>query len=345
MKKLLVFLLLSPLSVFAGPFQITLDSCTGGCDNAAIQTLISQLENEVNNDLPDADQATYLQGMANASVMSTKGTGTDYANDIDVFLVGLGFNAGIDLGSQSFGDLIGGDVDGNQVRGVGLAPSLLVGFGMGVLPIKWKIVKRSKVFVNFFSYETGEPGDDLQAEMRNFGFHIKTKIITPRVFIPMGILKWGGIDIHFGYDYSNLTLRYTQAFNDTTTDGSNTINYNGTAVAGAEVSTSSIPFEVSTNFQLGYVFTLYGGMGLDFNFGSAKSIASVDSSVNITPVAGSATGTATMDLGQEDNPSALTFRTFGGIQFNIPLLKVYAHVDKALGKSLYGVHAGFKLTF
>jgi len=345
MKKIITLLCLLPTLSLAGPFQISLNSCTGGCDNAAVQTLITSLENEVNSDLPDADQATYLKGMANASVMSTKGTGTDYANDIDVFLVGAGFNAGVDLGNQSFGDLLGGDVDGNQVRGVGLAPSLLIGFGMGVLPIKWKIVKRSKIFVNFFSYDTGDPGDDLQAEMSNFGFHIRTKLITPRVFVPLGMLQWGGLDVHLGFDHSSLTLKYTEAFNDTTTDGTNTINYTGIAVAGAEVSTSSIPIEVSTSFQMGYVFTLYGGMGMDFNFGSAKSIASVDSDVTISPGAGSATGTATMDLGQEDSPSAVTVRTFGGLQFNIPLLKIYAHVDKALGKSLYGVHAGLKLTF
>ncbi|TNE97228.1 MAG: hypothetical protein EP326_11820 [Deltaproteobacteria bacterium] len=345
MKKLLLVILLVPFSSFAGPFKITLNSCTGGCDNAAIQTLITTLENEVNNDLPDADQSTYLKGMANSSVMSTKGSGTDYANDIDVFLVGAGFNAGLDLGNQSFGDLIGGDVDGNQIRGVGLAPSLLIGFGMGVLPIKWKIVKRSKIFVNFFSYDIGDSGDDLQAETSNFGFHIRTKLILPTTIAPLGMMKWGGVDVHFGYDYTSLKLKYTENFNDTTTDGTNTINYNGTAVAGAEVTTSSIPLEVSTNFQLGYVFTFYGGMGMDFNFGTAKSIASVDSNVNITPGAGSATGTATMNLGQEDSPSLMTFRTFGGVQFNIPLLKIYAHVDKALGKSLYGLHAGLKITF
>ncbi|MCO4795400.1 MAG: hypothetical protein KC493_16895 [Bacteriovoracaceae bacterium] len=345
MKKLLFLVLLLPSLSMAGPFQITLDSCTGGCSNAAITSLISSMEAQVNADLPDADQATYLKGMANASVMSTKGAGTDYANDIDVFIVGGGFNAGVDIGNQSFGDLLGGDIDGNQVAGVGLAPSVLIGFGMGVLPIKWKIVKRSKIFVNFFSYDAGDPGDDLEAEISNFGFHIRTKIITPRNFVPLGILKWGGIDTHIGFDHSSLTLKYTENFTETSTDGSNSMTYTGTAVAGAEVSTNSIPIEVSTSIQMGYVFTLYGGMGIDFNFGSAKSIASVDSNVVITPVAGSATGTATMDLGQEDSPSAMTVRTFGGIQFNIPLVKIYAHVDKALGKGLYGLHAGLKVTF
>lgn len=328
----------------AGPFVINVD-CAG---STACEQAFQRMQDDVNNDLPDADQSTYLKGMSNASVFSVKGNGTDYANDIDLFIFGVGIGAGLDVGDNSFGDLVSGDVDGNQIRGVSIAPSLMLGVNMGIFNLpKWGSFdpNQVKLMANFFTMNLGSFGDDLDGKVTNFGLHARYKVVGPKDFVPRRMVRWTGVDVTTGLEYNSLELKYTQTFQETYADDSNTFEaeIDGTVVAGADVSTTSIPLTVSTGMQLGYVLSLYTGLGLDLNLGSATSLANVDAVIRQS--GGPIEGTGTLDLGDKDGPSTFLTRGFIGLQFNFPIVKIYTQLDRSFNEDLYAVNAGLRFTW
>ncbi len=325
-----------------GPFTVV---CTGTC-NALTKAALQALEDDVNKDLPDADQSTYLKGMANASAMSVKGSGSDYANDVDLFLVRVSGGVGADLGDSSFGDLTSGDIKGNQVRGFGISPSILVGLSLGIFNLpEWEYFNpnKLKVFVNFFSLDIGKFVDDLDVKATNFGVRGRYKLIDPIAWVPGKLLHWTGIDVHAGFDIVKLKVVYKKTQTETFNPGAGvTATISGDITVGAEISTVSIPIEISTGVQLGYILSLYGGFGLDLTFGSATSI--IDASAPITTSVGDS-GTGSLNLGESGDPTAVAPRVFFGTQFNLSVVKVGVQFDKSLADSAYGINIGLGVTW
>lgn len=320
-------------------------SCSGvNCNNANVRQAITELENEVNKNLPDADTGTYLKGMANSSVMANKSNGIDYANDIDLFVVGIGVSAGADVGDQSIGDVIGGDVDANQLRGVGIQPALMVGLDMSMFDfgqVGWIDFNKLKVFANFFTYELDQ--SDIKGDIFNLGLHARYKYIDPISVVPGRMLYWTGVDISTGFEYSKLDVSYTTKENSTYTSGGVTANIDGDVTAGAKVSTMSIPVAVSTGLQLGYVLSTYVGLGADINFGSAKGKASVNADIEDNQPGTELTGN--LNIGEDDKPDLLSPRGFAGLQINVPFVKIYAQLDRQLTDDVWGVGAGLRITW
>jgi hypothetical protein len=349
----LVWAILSASAV-AGPFTLT-RSCGGNTSGPAFDAcnrVLTDLERRVNSDLPEADASNYLKGMANASVMSLKGGSTDYANDIDLFVFGASVGIGADVGSNSFSDLVGGDVDGNQVRGVGFAPSILAGVNLGIFKLPtfgWFDPNNVKLMLNFFSMSLDSFATDLTGKSSNFGISARYRIVEPIDFVPRRMVRWNGVDLTTGLQFNTLDLKYSQKFDneqvEVDDDGSASID--GTVVVGAKVSTTSIPIVASTSMQLGYILTTYGGLGFDLNMGSAKSQASLEGTTvtgNIDGL-GAITEDASLNLGDKDSPSSLTGRMFFGVQFNLSVVKIYAQLDKGFSSGLYAANAGLRVTW
>jgi len=352
--KLLIALafVMASFGVYAGPFKITISSIAGNAaEQAAINAAILQLENNINNSLPEADSSNYLKGMANSSVFAGKGVGVDYANDIDIFVIGAGVGVGVDVGNNSFSDLMGGDVDAEQFRGFGVAPGLMGGINAGILP--WDKIgpvelDRLKLYFNFLPFKKDDA--DFSIDSTTIGIHAQYKLIKEKEFLPGGIARWGGVDVSSGFEFNKLEIivRNTQNVTEAVNQGGNTANatFNGTATVGAKTSTKSIPFEASTSFQLLNVITLFGGLGADINFGKAEAIANVDGPFSLTASGGgSATGTGAVDLGSEGKPASFLARGFAGIQFNILLAHIYVQINKSFGKNLVGANLGLRLSW
>lgn len=319
-----------------GPFTVV---CTGGCTGATA-TALQLLEDDINNDLPNADASNYLTGMGNASVMSVKGTGSDYANEVDLFIVKASAGIGVDVGDQSLGDL-----DAGKVRGFGVSPSLTIGLNPGALfdlP-EWEYFDMNKlrVFVNFFSFDTETGGANVEAS--NFGIHARYKLIDPIAVVPGKMVYWSGVDIHTGFDVASLKVIIKQTENQTFESGIVDANINGTITAGADISTVTIPIEASTGVQLGYILSLYTGLGLDINTGTAKSIVNLDAPITLSGTGDTAQGS--LDLGQEGSPTSVAPRAFLGTQFNISLLKLGVKLDKSLSDGAYGVNVNLGVTW
>src|SRR5690606_370161 len=69
-----------------------------------------------------------------------------------------------------------------------------------------------------------------------------------------------------------------EEINATSASGDEHINdtITGSPRATILVNTHSIPLEISTNVQLLYILSLYGGLGVDLNFGQAKGDGSLN---------------------------------------------------------------------
>lgn len=342
------------------------DALLSGTLNTALSSLLLELETQVNKSLPETEGgSTYFTGMANASVASVKGMGGDYANDIDIFLVGPRIGLGADLGENKFSDLMSGKIEPTQIRGFGVQPSLTVGFNLGVIKalpkFSWMKWNNLKTFVNFFSY-TLEPNNGISGSMSNFGMHFRYKIMEGRVFQNRFLAKWGGLEVHTGFDTSKLKLGFSQSITETMLDQSLSSNpsitadvtVKGTAGIDVEISNFTIPIEISTNIQLLYILTLYGGLGLDLNFASASGSASltapVDVQIDTSAVPGGASSTAAeataaLVLGEEGDATTIFMRGFGGLQLNLSVVKVYFQFQKAFNAGVLGVSAGLNIAW
>jgi hypothetical protein len=347
MKKLVLLLTLMLASEsYAKLFTIT---CQTGC-NSVTNSVFQKLENDVNADLPDADQSTYLSGMADASVASQKGVGVDYINDIDVFVVGLGLGVGAHLGNNTFSDLVGGDIDGEQLRGIGFAPSLMLGINLGMFDLpEWEYFDPNKIklMVNFFTFKKDDT--DFNAKMTNFGIHARYKLVEDKAILPAKMLHWHGVNIVTGFEYNSLELAYTKADTTNVSEGVATASLSGSLKVGAKVNSMSIPVAASTGVTLGYAFSLYGGLGADINFGSSESILNVDTTIVADAngdLTNDATATGTLNLGQKDGPSTILPRAFVGFQLGLPIWKpLTVQLDKGFGEEVYTITAATRVTW
>jgi hypothetical protein len=368
MKLILATALLVICSTsFAGLFSINNRSCTG-CSTAeqtALYAAFDALETEINsNGLPDTSDATkYLNGMANASVMSGKSLGTDYGNPVDLFVVGLGLGIGADLGNNGLSDLTGGKVEGSEVNGIAVNAGLMVGIDMGIFPLPsfgFFNFEDLDLFVNFGSFE--KKGFDISTkdnvkgdfEFSNFGLHARYHLMHEKAFFPAGLLKWGGLFVTTGIERNSMKLEATKTITseskEVTTSGITATGTftNGTVKFGAESSSTSIPVEISTNLQYLYVFTTYMGLGFDMNTGESTGIANVTGDVSASISAGgsgTAAGTGEVGLSKTGEADAAWGRFFIGQQINIPLVKLYVQLDKAMGNGYYSIGTGLRVTW
>jgi hypothetical protein len=356
-KKLIVSLalLMMTSSAFAGLFTITNRACGssqlgGGTCNANGTAFFDGVEDSVNSSLPDADASTYLTGMANANVGASRGVYNDYVNDIDFMLVGVGAGVGVDLGDN--GSL--GDTDTSDVRGFGLNGGLTIGIDMGILPVD-KLgpidFEKMDLFIGFTSFETGESGDEMFAEMTAFSIMARYELMEGMTILPAGMLKWGGLHLSAGFQKTSFEATFTESFSqsvaDPTGSGSNaSAAIAGDAVIGIEVSTYSVPIEISTYAQFLYIFSIYGGLGFDLNGGSADSVTSSSPTISISGGDGTDTGTGNLDLGDSGDAQATDFRGFIGLQIGVPILKFNVQVNQTIsGDSVATVGANLKIVW
>ena len=345
-------------------FKLNLSlSCTpgvGACDaiGAAIAPEIANVEADINKGLPGGSPDRFMEGMANSSVMAGKGIGSDYSSYMDVFLVGAGVGVGADMKKSKDPE--------SDLSGIGIAPGVVVGLNLGVLPVNRIFgieANRLNVYANFMSFGKDQDFDKSSAsiDMTAIGAHVRYEWIRPRGNKFFG---WGGVKIHTGYEYNKTDLAFTSKINESISvdDGaggtvSSTIN--GTPEATIKVATHSIPLEVSTDVRFLYVLSMYTGLGVDFNFGQAKGDGALNAGsspvCSTTNVGGqgdcgageSQAGTVSPEanIDATGKVSTLLTRGFVGVQFNIPLVRVFVQADKAFGNDLIGATAGLRIAY
>jgi hypothetical protein len=325
----------------------------------AIEAEIKKLQDEINDGLPNAESGRLMQGMANASVMAGKGIGSDYASNMDVAMVGFAMGVGVDMGRDPNTD--------SKMSGVGVSPGLILGGNLGFIkrPILGLDPKRLNLYFNFMSFNmdstlNDEPGKESTANlgMKNIGTHISYQWLPSKG--TKWLARWGGVKLHTGYEYNRTNIAFATSINqDLDVDipanaggGTATATVEGKPRASIVARTHSIPLEISTDVQLLYVLSLYTGLGTDISWGMARAQAALNATdeaqvncsggcpggiqVGITPEA---------NIAGSGRVNPLLFRGFAGLQFNIPLVRVFVQVDKAFGNDLIGATAGLRFVY
>lgn len=320
-----------------------------GAAQAQWDAVLLEVEAEINKDFPSTeDPKRLMQGMANSSVMAGKGVGSDYASRMEVFMIGAGVGVGADLEKDKQTD--------SDLSGIGIQGGLIIGTNLSWLDTE-KILglytDRLNVYVNYLGYNLdrrmGDGNkDSVDAKLNSFGFHVSYDLVTPS---GSNILRWGGIKVHTGYEYNSTQVTFSSKISETISEnvGGQTVSgtIEGSPSATIEVATHSIPVEVSTNVQLLYVLSLYGGLGVDFNFGEAKGKGSLNSSPTTLSYNGSTGPTvqAEANIDGKGSVDSILARGFAGVQINLPYMNIFAQVDKAFGNELIGGTAGIRIVY
>jgi hypothetical protein len=342
------------MPIYAQIFKLTFTPSAGVPQvvTDAINAEILKSEKEINDGLPNASNPDRLmKGMANSSVMAGKGIGSDYASNMSVILIGAGVGVGADLekNEEANTDLSGAGIQGGLILGTNLG-------WMDTRSILGLDTNKLNVYVNGMSYshET-ETGDTKAAiDLASYGVHFSYDWIKGSGSKWLG---WGGVKIHWGYEYNKTTLKFDSKISETisTTDASGTYSatVNANPNATIDVATHSIPLEISSSVQFLYLVSLYGGLGADYNIGSATGKGDLNSTP--TPLScslgacpgGATSGTITTEanIDGKGKVNPFLFRGFAGVQLNLPFIRVFVQADKALGNDLIGATAGVRFVY
>lgn len=322
-----------------------------------IDSEVQNLEDQVNNDIPDDAPHEMMSGMANANVLAGKGLGKDYASYMDVFLIGTGVGLAADLKRQNSID--------SDISGIGGAGGLMAGVNMDKIDIKSFAgldPRRLNMYVNFMNfshtYEVRDNGgfdSDIKGDFLNIGMHFRYDWMKGSGDPQLG---WGGIKLHWGYEFSDAEYTFSNNLDRVinvvdATQGSINGRITGQPKYSVKTQTHSIPLEISSDVSFLKFLTFFGGMGTDINYGKAKGKGIADG--NVTPLVCTGGGfcgggqiiqvQAQANVDVEGQVDPLFLRGFLGMQFNIPYFRIYAQVDKIFGTQLLGGTLGLRYIY
>ncbi len=316
---------------FAQQINVDLDedkAAQAGLDAAELE---ADLSGTISDELRLGDQTVYLQQMAQAAILSSKGMGADYATNPQRFVLGGSVGTAVNSSGARFGK--GGD--SLPEGGFAFQVSAMAGLNLGAFAKDESVLRRVLIYGNGMMLDT--QGDPFSGELINYGGHVQIKLVKRR---EEAIAEWGGLDLTTGFEASDYKLSLSQGL----PIGDDDLEWDATGTYTIHSSTMSVPIELSTNMRVAF-FTLYGGLAYDiWQSGTATSTISMTGPVRAR-VQGQSTklGTAEVSMGQAGVvPEIPLPRAFVGTQLNIFVVKVYGHVNLAFDQG-FGGHAGVRI--
>ena len=100
-----------------------------------------------------------------------------------------------------------------------------------------------------------------------------------------------------------------------------------------DMTTKSIPLELTTSLRLLTLLTVYGGMGIDWQLGGGSSMEldikglSLSGQINNVPYTN--LGTADVSASAKASPSSAKMRGILGAQINLAIVRLFAQVNVA----------------
>jgi len=312
------------------------------------------LERLISSKLDELFQVTnagrFLQNFGDAQSFTSKGMGVDYASEATYFEVGgaTSFALGMDRTYQP------GNTNGFPIQGVGLNASVMGGVSLGFLGIP------VMVFGNGMHVPTQRYGD-MSGSLDNWGVHAQIRLFGPsREMSGLKMLvRWGGIAVTTGFDYSHMHLGLTHdVLSNFSIPNGVDVDVTGSATGQArfnvDMTTKSIPLEITTSLRLLTLLTVYGGMGFDFQLGGGSAVdLALDASMlgHIPPTApGGASnpdlGTAQIHAVANVGPSAAKIRGILGLQVNLFMVRLFTQVNIAdTNPTMASLAAGVRVAY
>jgi hypothetical protein len=311
--------------------------------------LTNQLMSQVNSLFQTTDVGAFLKDFQNAQSFSAKGLGVDYASEATLAEVGatVSFSSNIDKAYKP-----SGSYSNPPISGGGANFSLMGGLSLGLIGLDPLMI-----FGNWFkgSSSLGQ----LDGNYHNWGLHGQLRLFGPsRKFSATKLLvRWGGIAITSGADYSRLSLSTHKQIKSTINVPSNipgaesapvslASDMNGNLVFELQQTTWSVPLEVTTSIRLLSLVTIYGGLGMDWQLGGGSDLNIAMDNASVTSKAdGASLGTVSLHATGHAQPSAARLREIVGVQLGIfDVVRLFVQLNTTGGSPmLTSVAAGLRL--
>jgi hypothetical protein len=301
--------------------------------------LAQQLVSQVDGLFQTTNMNSFLRDFQNAQSFSAKGLGVDYASEATLVEAGatLSLASNVDKAYRPSGSYTDPPVSGG-----GANFSIMGGLGLGVFGLDPVMI-----FGNWFkgSASLGQ----LDGKYQNWGFHGQVRLLGPSrgTSAVKMLVRWGGIAVTSGVDYSHLTLSAQKAVSSTfnVVQGAPvTVRSTGNLIFTVDQTTYSVPLEVTTSVRLLSLITLYGGLGLDWQLGGGSNMKigmNANLSGNYQGTTYANLGTATINGSGHVNPSPARLREILGVQLSImDLVRFFAQVNSTASSPILTSLAG-----
>jgi hypothetical protein len=311
--------------------------------------LTDEILNQVNTFFQNPNVNAFLHGFQNAQAFSAKSLGVDYASETTRVEVGgtFSFASNVDQAYKP-----SGSPTDPPISGGGANFSLMAGLGgrlVGLDPVM--------IFANWFKWDGIKLGD-LEGSYHNWGVHGQVRLFGPssKSSATKLLIRWGGIAITSGADYSRMTLsarkRIAPSFNLGTYAAGvpATVSAQGDLVFSLQQTTWSVPLEVTTSLRLLSLLTIYGGIGIDFQLGGGSDLVLGMENASVSGTAQGTTtplGTASITVSQHVSPSPARLREILGLQVGLfDVVRIFLQVN-ASGSSpmLASLAAGLRVGY
>jgi hypothetical protein len=322
---------------------------TGMGSQEAVQAFIQQKIGEV---FQTADAPGFLRKLGDSQSFTSKGIGVDYASEATYFEVGgaVNFAMGVDRTYQP------SNVEGFPIQGVGLNASAMAGLSLEFLGLPVMI------FGNYMKVPTMNYGS-MSGSLDNWGVHAQLRLFGPshKNSAFNMLLRWGGIAITTGIDSSHMALGlHKNIKSNFAFPGAPQTALGVTATAdnqakfNLDMTTRSIPLEVTTSLRLLTFVTAYGGLGFDWQLGGASKMdLAINAAMtgrfvdpNTQTTVSQNLGNATVTAKVSADPSPARIRGIVGAQFNLFLLRVFTQVNMTSGNPMMAsLAAGLRLAY
>lgn len=279
------------------------------------------IANRVAQYLGVVQSQNFLRALADSQSFASNGLGVDYSGRMSTALLGVGTTTTLRLSNESVGGLGNGQLIRRMVNTV----SVMAGGNLGFIG-----QERISLFGNFF--QTTTKSDALQTHLTNYGLHAQLKSIGARG-LHVGDIAWGGVDVTVGLAYSKLVMSIPGQIEARFPLVSEPIKlgvvFAGTGRLRLESTTLRLPFEISSGFQMGRWLSLFGGGGIDMQLGSNSLNILLNSTLDVEDASGNRLRLADIYIEARDDtrPNLGKFRVFGGAQFNVSALSLFAQVN------------------
>jgi len=277
--------------------------------------LAQQLVGQVDGLFQTANVTSFLHDFQNAQNFSSKGLGVDYASEATLAEVGATLSLASNV--QNAYKPSGSYTD-PPIAGGGANFSIMGGLGLGLFG-----VDPLMIFGNWFK-GSGKVGK-LDGSYQNWGMHAQLRLFGPsrKMSAVKMLVRWGGIAITSGTDYSHMSLVARQAISSTLNvvpGAPVTVTSTGNLVFSVDQTTWSVPLEVTTSLRLLSLVTVYGGLGFDWQLGGGSKM-NIGMNADLRGTYLGATynnlGTATINANGNVKPSAARLREIVGVQLGI----------------------------
>ncbi len=286
-------------------------------------------------------QQTFLKSMSEANAAASRGQGIDFGSNLKYAIAGLDFAVAYDNGTNPFYDfsnLNAFDIE-QGLPAFGVAPyiTFMAGFNLAALNSsrRDKLADRFKLFTNFFAVNISQ--ESVVFKNTAWGIHTQMKAIEG-ASLPLGLFKWGGIDLTMGFRYSSLSLGF-RGKKPVDVPGGETSGISYSIIAEpagkAELNVDSLvlPVNVSTNLRILYALSVYLGVGTDiFLQGSSSSEISLGSDLQLRGEVISTSeqfdanvGDVTLGIADKAPSPLLDAYIFTGIQLTVIPAKLLLH--------------------